>query len=208
MKKVFKILFFALLAYALFTLGKTVSANSINRISMDIFVDSNGNANVTETWNCYSNQSTEIYHPYYNLGNSEITNLSVSMDSTQFETLSSWDTSTSFDEKAYKAGINRVSNGVELCWGISEYGTNIYRVNYTVTNFVSNLTDSQSRRLGIRIKGDKGNYFAHTLNNTVVAPPRMLIAFLENNYNEDGSINIPEVLRPYMGGTEKLIPKK
>ena len=143
MKKVFKILFFALLAYALFTLGKTVSANSINRISMDIFVDSNGNANVTETWNCYSNQSTEIYHPYYNLGNSEITNLSVSMDSTQFETLSSWDTSASFDEKAYKTGINRVSNGVELCWGISEYGTNIYTVNYTITNFVSNLTDSQ-----------------------------------------------------------------
>ena len=143
MKKVFKILFFALLAYALFTLGKTVSANSINRISMDIFVDSNGNANVTETWNCYSNQSTEIYHPYYNLGNSEITNLSVSMDSTQFETLSSWDTSASFDEKAYKTGINRVSNGVELCWGISEYGTNIYTVNYTIINFVSNLTDSQ-----------------------------------------------------------------
>ncbi len=72
----------------------------------------------------------------------------------------------------------------------------------------SNLTDAQSRRLGIRIKGEKGNYYAHTLNNTVVAPPRMLIAFLENNYNEDGSINIPEVLRPYMGGIDKLMPKK
>ena len=70
----------------------------------------------------------------------------------------------------------------------------------------SNLTDAQARRLGIRIKGEKGNYFAHTLNNTVVAPPRMLIAFLENNYNEDGSINIPEVLRPYMGGICKLTP--
>ena len=68
----------------------------------------------------------------------------------------------------------------------------------------SNLTDAQSRRLGIRIKGEKGNYFAHTLNNTVVAPPRMLIAFLENNYNPDGSINIPEVLRPYMGGKSVL----
>ena len=68
----------------------------------------------------------------------------------------------------------------------------------------SNLTDAQSRRLGIRVKGDKSNYYPHTLNNTVVAPPRMLIAFLENNYNEDGSINIPEVLRPYMGGLEKL----
>ena len=70
----------------------------------------------------------------------------------------------------------------------------------------SNLTDAQARRLGIRIKGEKGNYYAHTLNNTVVAPPRMLIAFLENNYNQDGSINIPEVLQPYMGGITKLTP--
>ena len=68
----------------------------------------------------------------------------------------------------------------------------------------SNLTDAQSRRLGIRVKGEKGNYYPHTLNNTVVAPPRMLIAFLENNYNEDGSINIPVVLRPYMGGKAKI----
>jgi len=66
------------------------------------------------------------------------------------------------------------------------------------------MTDAQSRRLNIRIKDDKKNYFAHTLNNTVVAPPRMLIAFMENNYNQDGSINIPAVLRPYMGGQTKL----
>ena len=72
----------------------------------------------------------------------------------------------------------------------------------------SNLTDAQSRRLGIRVKAEKQNYLPHTLNNTVVAPPRMLIAFLENNYNQDGSINIPVALRPYMGGTEKLIPNK
>ena len=71
----------------------------------------------------------------------------------------------------------------------------------------SNLTDAQSRRLGIRVKGEKGNYYPHTLNNTVIAPPRMLIAFLENNYNPDGSINIPEVLRPYMGGIDKIIKK-
>ena len=72
----------------------------------------------------------------------------------------------------------------------------------------SNLTDAQARRLGIRIKGEKGNYYAHTLNNTVVAPPRMLIAFLENHYQEDGTITIPEVLWPYMGGTKELKPKK
>ena len=71
----------------------------------------------------------------------------------------------------------------------------------------SNLGDAQARRLGIRIKGENGSYFAHTLNNTVVAPPRMLIAFLENNLQADGSVRIPEVLQPYMGGTEKLIPK-
>ena len=72
----------------------------------------------------------------------------------------------------------------------------------------SNLGDAQARRLGIRIKGENGNYFAHTLNNTVVAPPRMLIAFLENNLQEDGSVRIPEVLRPYMGGNDKIVPKK
>ena len=73
----------------------------------------------------------------------------------------------------------------------------------------SNLGDAQARRLKIRIKGEDGSkYFAHTLNNTVVAPPRMLIAFLENNLNADGSVNIPKALQPYMGGKEKLIPLK
>ena len=72
----------------------------------------------------------------------------------------------------------------------------------------SNLGDAQARRLKIRVKGKDGNkYFAHTLNNTVVAPPRMLIAFLENNLNEDGSVNIPKALQPYMGGIEKIVPK-
>lgn len=71
----------------------------------------------------------------------------------------------------------------------------------------SNLGDAQARRLGIRIKGEKGNYFAHTLNNTVVAPPRMLIAFFENNLQADGSVKVPEPLQPYMGGQKVLLPK-
>ncbi|MBR6724132.1 MAG: serine--tRNA ligase, partial [Erysipelotrichaceae bacterium] len=71
----------------------------------------------------------------------------------------------------------------------------------------SNLGDAQSRRLKIRVKGENGNYLPHTINNTVVAPPRMLIAFLENNYNEDGSVDIPEVLQPYMGGQKKIVRK-
>ena len=72
----------------------------------------------------------------------------------------------------------------------------------------STLGDAQARRLGIRVKGEKGNYYPHTLNNTVVATPRGLIAVIENNYNEDGSITVPKVLRPYMGGTEVIKPKK
>ena len=72
----------------------------------------------------------------------------------------------------------------------------------------SNLGDAQSRRLGIRVKGDNGNYYLHTLNNTVLASPRGLIALIENNYQEDGSIKIPKVLQPYMGGLEKITPKE
>lgn len=72
----------------------------------------------------------------------------------------------------------------------------------------SNLGDAQARRLKIRVDGEEGKYFAHTLNNTVVAPPRMLIAFLENNLQADGTVQIPEVLRPYMGGMEAMVPKR
>ena len=72
----------------------------------------------------------------------------------------------------------------------------------------SNLGDAQARRLKIRVKGKDGNYFPHTLNNTVVAPPRMLIAFVENNLQEDGSLRIPEPLQPYMGGQKTIVPKK
>ena len=72
----------------------------------------------------------------------------------------------------------------------------------------SNLGDAQARRLRIRVNGENGKYLAHTLNNTVVAPPRMLIAFLENNLQSDGSVRIPEALRPYMGGKEVIVPKK
>ena len=75
MKKTIKIFLIFLFLFILFSIGKTVQANSNNKISMDIYVDNNGNAHVTEIWDCYANQGTEVYHPYYNLGNSEIKNL-------------------------------------------------------------------------------------------------------------------------------------
>ena len=142
MKKFNKILLFVFI-FLFFVLIGNVNANSISSINMDIFVDINGNANVTEVWNCDVDDGTEGYHPYYNLGNSKITNLTVSENSRTYTTLSSWNTSASFESKAYKCGLNNISNGVEICWGISSYGKHTYTIKYTITNFVSELTDSQ-----------------------------------------------------------------
>lgn len=143
MKKTLKIFLIFLFAIILFSLGKCVEANSIQKISMDIFIDNNGDAQVTETWNCKVTQGTEVYHPYYNLGNSQIKNLSVTDGNAKYTTLSSWNTSGTLSSKANKCGINKISNGVELCWGISNYGSHTYTAKYTITNFVSELTDSQ-----------------------------------------------------------------
>ena len=143
MKIFLKIFFIFSIILYIIGLSKNVSANSINKISMDIFVDNNGDAVVQEVWDCYTNQGTEVYHPYYNLGKSRISDISVTEKGRTYTTLSSWDTSESFENKAYKCGINKISNGVELCWGISGYGSHTYTVRYTITNLVSQLDDCQ-----------------------------------------------------------------
>lgn len=143
MNKKLKIFLLAIFAFICLTFFNSADANSIDSISMDIAIDNNGNASVTEYWKCYANQGSEIYHPYYNLGNSVISNLSVYDGKKTYSTLSSWNTSGSLDSKAYKCGINEVSNGIELCWGISKYGSHNYIVKYNISNFVSELTDSQ-----------------------------------------------------------------
>ena len=143
MNKKIKILLLTIFAFILLTFFSSVEANSIDSISMDIYVDNNGNASVTEVWDCNVTQGTEVYHPYYNLGNSVISNLSVSENQNDYAYQSHWNTSGSLSSKAYKCGINKVSNGIELCWGISEYGTHTYTVKYNISNFVSELTDSQ-----------------------------------------------------------------
>lgn len=125
-------------------LTSVVNANSIKSITMDIYIDENGDADVTEVWNCTTNQGTESYHPYYNLGESEITNLQVKdEDGVTYTPVSYWNVNGSFDNKKYKCGINEIGDGVELCWGISEYGNKTYTVTYEISNFVVNLTDSQ-----------------------------------------------------------------
>ena len=143
MKKTLKILLILLFALVLFSIGNKVEANSIQSIAMDIFVDDYGDAHVTETWKCDVTQGTEVYHPYYNLGNSVIKDLTVTDGNTEYEQLSYWDSSGTLEEKAYKSGINKLFNGVELCWGMSEYGSHTYTAKYTITNFVSETSDAQ-----------------------------------------------------------------
>ena len=99
---------------------------------MDIYIDKNGNAEVTEVWNANLTQGTEGYRPCTNLGESEISNFSVS-DKTgkKYKTLSTWNVNASFNSKAYKCGYNYVNGVVELCWGISNYGNNTYTLKYS-----------------------------------------------------------------------------
>ena len=143
MKKILKIFMIFIFAFIVFSIGKYTHANTIRKVSMDIAVDDEGTATVTEVWNCTTNQGTEVYHPYYNLGNSEITMLSVTDGTTQYTKVNSWNTSGTLESKANKFGINKISNGVELCWGMNSYGTHTYTVKYQITNFVSELTDAQ-----------------------------------------------------------------
>lgn len=127
----------------LFSSVMVVDATSISNIDMDIFVDTYGNATVVETWDAYVNQGTEGWHPYYNLGSSEISGLEVTMDGKAYTTISNWDVDSSLSEKAYKAGIYYVdSNEVDICFGISSYGSHKYVIKYKISNFVSTIEDA------------------------------------------------------------------
>ena len=119
-----------------------VKANSVSSINMDIYLDKDGNANVTETWVASVTQGTEGYHPYYNLGEAKLTDLKVSMDGREFETVD-LDIKSSFSDKAYKAGIYYAGDGeYDLCYGISEYGLHTYVLEYKIEGFVVKLADA------------------------------------------------------------------
>ena len=142
MKRVYKTLFFTFIFLFFIFIGN-VNANTLNSVKMDIFVDNYGNANITEVWDYTVNSGTENYHPHKDIGNSKFTDFTVRDETKSYTTLDFWNSNASFDSKAYKCGINKTSNGVELCWGISSYGRHTYTINYTITNFVSELEDSQ-----------------------------------------------------------------
>ena len=142
MKRFYKTLFFVFIFLFFIFIGN-VNANTLNSVKMDVFIDDNGNANITEVWDYTVNSGTENYHSFKNIGNSSFKNLKVSDETTNYTLLSHWNVDASFNSKAYKCGINKISDGVELCWGISSYGRHTYTISYTITSFVSELNDSQ-----------------------------------------------------------------
>lgn len=138
-----KIKFYILTIIITFVITPNISfASSIEKISMDITILENGTAQVTEHWNAYPTQGTEVYKPYFNLGNSEIKNFTVSENGKEYTNIGSWNSNSSFEEKAYRSGINKTSDGLELCWGMSSYKNHIYKLDYFITNFVKGYNDS------------------------------------------------------------------
>lgn len=125
----------------LFLLPSIILANEINNIDMDIYVDNNGTAHVTEKWTVKAKNNTEFYKQYKNLNESSIINYKVNMNGKNFE-LVDWNINASFEEKAYKYGYNYIYDGVELCFGISNYGNNNYTLSYDITNFIYNTSDN------------------------------------------------------------------
>lgn len=141
MKKYIKTKYLILFTFFLFI--PQVKANSIKNIDMDVFVEKNGDASVTETWKTTSNEGTEIYRGYATKSYST-SNFTVSDDlGRNYEFLSDWDISGSFSDKAYKNGINYNDDGIELCWGISQYGNRTYTLKYNISNLVKQYTDNQ-----------------------------------------------------------------
>lgn len=138
-----KYLKYLLIVIIAFTVNISLASatNKIYNIDVTVNLDTDGTGHITEVWNVKTNEKTEIYKPMSNLVNSEITNFKVSMDGIPF-TQKTWNINDSFDNKANKYGINYVSNGLELCFGITSYGTHSYTLTYDVSNMINSVTDS------------------------------------------------------------------
>lgn len=134
-------MFFIFVMFFVFSLS--VSANSLYNIDMNIILNEDGSASITEVWDMKNDSDTEVYKSMYNLGNSKISNLNVSLGNTKFNYVSDWNIDSSFEDKKYKSGFNYTNNGVEICFGISEYGRKKYTFSYDVSNIIFNVEDAQ-----------------------------------------------------------------
>lgn len=143
MIKFFKGLLLTIFSFFIFAIYS--NANSIQSIDADVYIDVNGDANITEKWSTILDSGTEGYKPYTNLGNMYISDFSVSDESGKtYDFNDEWNTNASFAEKVYKYGYHYTNDGVELCWGISNYGNKIYIINYKINNFVKQYDDAQA----------------------------------------------------------------
>jgi len=143
MKRCIKIMLITLVTFAIWGAMHVVQADSMQGIDMSIYINKTGDAYVTEIWKCSRTEGTENYHSYYNIGKSKIKDVKVSEGLRNYRTIASWNSNASFEEKAYTCGVKSLAEGVEICWGVSEYGEHTYTVQYTITDFVEELTDSQ-----------------------------------------------------------------
>lgn len=142
MKRIIK--YISLFMILLFVFNLNVKANTIKNIEMDVYIDNNGNASITEIWDVYLNSGTEGYRTFSNLNNSKVTNFTVSDDTGRtYDRQSYWNVNFSFDDKAFKNAINKKNDKVELCWGISSYGDRKYTLKYNLSNIVTQYSDYQ-----------------------------------------------------------------
>lgn len=171
-KKLIKLTLIGLAFFIILLLGSVTSnANTVTKLQKAIQLNEDGSAKVAEIWDIEADSKTEIYVPWSNLGNSEFKDLKVSDDrGVTYETLISWNADGTFEDKKNKCGINKTSSGIEICWGISEYGTRRYKVRYDITNYVEECKDSQYvywqvfpknfgltvNSINVRIQSDKG----------------------------------------------------
>lgn len=135
--------FYIFVVVFIFALSNTSYANTVEKIKMDIYIENDGDAQVTELWTYKASFNTEIYHAYENLENSKIRDLEVWRDGQKYQTINNWNIHETFEYKKNKCGIYESGNSVEICWGIGEYGIHTYEVKYTIENFVKQLNDSQ-----------------------------------------------------------------
>jgi hypothetical protein len=146
LKRAISIIAIIPIIFTLFTFigNNEAYANSIKAIDMDVYIDTTGDAHITEIWRANLTEGTEGYRTFSELGRSKISDFTVSDDSGKSYTyLSDWNTSASFSSKAYKNGIHNTMDGLELCWGISDYGDRTYTLSYTISNFVTQYSDTQ-----------------------------------------------------------------
>ena len=143
--KSLKLVMIGLALFGIILLWPNISnANVVTKVQKAIHLNEDGSAKVAEIWDIQTDSKTEIYVPWDNLGDSEFKNLRVSDDrGITYETLSTWNANGTFEQKKDKCGINKTGSGIEICWGISEYGTRKYKVRYDITNYVKECKDSQ-----------------------------------------------------------------